>query len=1293
MHPTPAMSMSAVAERRRAARWLPLALLCASVTTSTSQRLENGPLTPDEALASFEIEPGYRIELAAAEPLVRDPVAIAFDERGRLYVVEIRGYPDPLDGSARVPRQGVVALLEDTDGDGRFDKRIEFARDLTYPNGIMVWNGGVFVTCAPDLLYLKDTNGDGVADERRVVLTGFDTTKTAQIRFSHPTLGLDNRVYLTGGLNGGRVTSPEHPERPPVEFTNSDSRFDPFTGALELTGGQGQFGLTFDDYGRRFVCSNRHPMQHVVLEPKYLKRNPHLAFSETVQDVSASLGQAVVWPVSADMTTASFIPTLMSAPHAGTFTAASGVHIHRGDALPVGHEGSIFICESAQNLVQRQVRSASGVTFTSRPARDGRDFLTSRDNWFRPVFAANGPDGALYIVDMYRKVIDHPQYVPEGSRALLDFEAGRELGRVYRVVARDRRIERRPIDLGRMSAAELSRTLEHPNAWWRETAQRLLVERRDRRAIPLVRDIAATARTAAARVHGLWTLDGLGGLEAGDITRALRDTDAAVRENALRLLSEQRVPASSELLTDVLRLVDNSDARVRLYAALTLGESNDARAIPALASIARRDGTDQWIRAAIFSSLRGRANEFLPAFVESPPSSRAVLAAVMQDLGQVFGAGEAQERCIDFIVRAAGTSTEFGWQPAALAGMAQGLRTRGFGRDGRSALMTLLATDSPQAATARERVAALLSRAAAAAADDSQPEDLRLSAIALLGHTDYSTAGKKLQALLGPRHTSEIQVAAVRALSQLPEPSAAADLVAAERWQTFTPQVREAVLATLMTEERHMVVLLDALDARAIAVTAVSPSRRTRLMTHRNAEIQARARERFAALTSGDRMQAYERLRPAVLAAAGSPARGEPLFDGRCASCHSFRGTGGRLGPDLSGLRNQPSDAILLHAIVPDYEISPGYEAYVIETRDGRTIFGRLESEAPNSVTLRDASYQQHVVLRSNVVSMSASTSSLMPNELERGLSDRDLADLIAFLKTGEPATREPANPRAANPRTASADQAPTYPGYALVWADEFNRDGDPDPKNWTFERGFVRNRELQWYQPQNARQTGGLLIIEGRREKVPNPGFQAGSTDWRGSREFAEYSSASLMTRGLHSWRYGRFEMRGRIDTRPGLWPAFWTLGLARPWPHNGEIDIMEYYRGMLLANAAWGGAKPFQPIWDDTRKPIDSFKQADWSREFHTWRMDWDERAIVLSVDGERLNDIDLTKTINQDGTGINPFHEPHYLLLNLAIGGTSGGDPSQTPFPARFEVDWVRVYQRSPAPGPVKGPAPRP
>ncbi len=251
--------------------------------------------------------------------------------------------------------------------------------------------------------------------------------------------------------------------------------------------------------------------------------------------------------------------------------------------------------------------------------------------------------------------------------------------------------------------------------------------------------------------------------------------------------------------------------------------------------------------------------------------------------------------------------------------------------------------------------------------------------------------------------------------------------------------------------------------------------------------------------------------------------------------------------------------------------------------------------------------------------------------------------------------------------------------GYKLVWADEFNKDGKPDSLNWRYEKGFARNHEAQWYQGENAYCKDGLLIIEARKEHKANPVFEAGSKDWRKQREHIEYTSASINTSHLQSWQYGRFVMRGRIDISKGLWPAWWTLGTKGNWPANGEIDIMEYYRNMLLANIACLDTNG-KAEWHSNRYKVDSLGGKQWASAFHIWRMDWDENNISLFVDDVLLNKVSLDKLVNKDNSGVNPFNQPHYMLLDLAMGGDNGGDiTSETPFPNKFEVDYVRVYQK--------------
>src|SRR6266481_2363728 len=391
---------------------------------STVTRAIDGPLSPEDSLKYLKTEAGLKVELGATEPMVLSPVAVAWDEKGRMYVVEDRGYPvGPGKGK---PPVGQVVLLQDTDGDGKYDKRTVFADGLTFPNGVMPWNGGVYVTCAPYLYYFKDTDGDGKADVKQIVFKGFQDLSTTQLRVSHPTLNIDNWVYLTSGLTAAKVTSPAHPDQPVVFLNRVDGRFRPGTDELQETAGTAQFGQTFDRFGRKFICSNRNHIQQVVLETRYLKRNPNVAFSQQVEDIPDHEAACRVYPLSANITTAAF--------HAGYITSACGITIYDGTALPYNYRGNSFTCEPAANLVHRDVLSPNGVTFIAKRAFPTNEFLASPDNWFRPVNLANGPDGALYVCDMYRKTIEHPEYLPDATRKVTDFESGKTMGRIYRVV-------------------------------------------------------------------------------------------------------------------------------------------------------------------------------------------------------------------------------------------------------------------------------------------------------------------------------------------------------------------------------------------------------------------------------------------------------------------------------------------------------------------------------------------------------------------------------------------------------------------------------------------------------------------------------------------------------------------------------------------------------------------------------------------------------------------------------------------------------------------------------------------
>lgn len=950
------------------------------------------------AMDSFQLEPGLRIELVASEPLVVDPIAFAFDKDRRMYVVEDHGYPDPAEGGAPT-KLGQIVLLEDTNGDGRYDNRTEFASGFTYPNGIQPWDGGVFVTVAPDIFYLKDTDGDGVADIRKVVLTGFKDTRTSQIRMSSPTLGPDGWIYVAGGLNGGEVTSPEHPDRPVVSYTAGDGRFNPETFEFQVTGGNSQFGLTIDPYGRRFGCSNRHPIQHIVLEPWHLQRNPYLLFTQTLENVSKTEAEAVVFPISDATTSADYIPNLIGRSHKGTFTAASGLLVFNGNALTPAHKGNTFICESAQNLVQRQIVHPDGVSFRSELPYRGREFLASTDEWFRPVFLQLGPEGALYLADMHRKVIDHPSYVPEEARAGKDFESGKSDGRIYRIVREDfDNGAANPSRLGSSaSIQQIVHALDSPEEWERNTAYRLLLERGDLASVPLLGNVAVGSSFPESRSRALWLLYSLDALEPGTVKEALSDSVQGVREQAVRLggkLSKKH----PELVHAVASAAEDMAMRVRFISALALGWLKGSEVVPALAKIAARDGADHWMRAAVLSGIGGRMPEFLAAFREQN-ADPAAFAAVMHDLGGLFGNGasvaDARVLLHDVII----SKDDYGWRISTALGLAEGISGRAEIKISKKGpLFALLGENASKAE--RKALDKFMSQVDARAGDENERIELRVLAADLLGHTDFDRTSEVLKSLLGAQNPPELQLKAVAALARQGDVRGAELLTDRETWSSYTPRVRSAVIAALVSKPAFIKELFTAIEEGVIAPSDIPPAHRQRLMEEENSNISARAEDLFAELEGEGRMQVYNDYRQ-ILEGPAIAASGKAVFTNICSACHTYNGEGGNVGPDLTGVKNQPADALLLHILVPNYEVYPAYQAISVTTGDGNTISGRIIAETENGLTLRTAFGTDESILRKNITSLVNTGRSLMPDGLEQNMTKEELAQLIAYIKSG----------------------------------------------------------------------------------------------------------------------------------------------------------------------------------------------------------------------------------------------------------------------------------------------------
>lgn len=961
------------------------ALLIGLLPAAAPRAEQLDPIAPGDALATIVAPEDVEIQLVASEPIVEDPVALAFDAEGRMYVVENRGYPT--DDSQR----GRVTILRDRDGDGYYESRTVFAEGFGFPNGVMPWKGGVLVTSAPAVYFLKDTNGDDIADVREEFLTGFKLGGSTQLYVSHPTLGLDNWLYFTNGLSGGEVTDPLRPDAKPVSMGNDDLSFHPITRAMEAATGRAQFGQSFDNYGHRFVCTNRKHISQVMLQRVDLARNPYAGMHE-VEDEFAGLGSETRLYALSDATTTAY-------SHAGTFTAACGLVIYRGTALPAPYHENGFTCDPTSNIVHRTIIEDRGdPAYHGRRGREGVEFLASTDNWHRPVFLANGPDGALYLCDMYRKTIEHPQYLPKDVAAITDFDSGKGLGRIYRVAAKGSAKPRRFM----ADAADpkpLVAALAHEDAWQRETAHRLLLTEAtaDEPLLGSLREAATKSASVHARLHALHLLDGHAALDEPTLLAALADADHAVRERAVTL-ARPRLGDSGALREATAAAASDAHGRVRYAAALALGDLSGDDTVAPLLEVARRGLPDKWTRAAVLTGIREREAAFAQAFVASGAGSEAEALAWLDPLARMLAQSQPKEAAGALLgqMLAEGAPLEGAALLSALEGAAEGIRRNG-AYDRNVAPLAHLEALAGEAGVAPALEAAL-ARSQAVAADRGAPAVERLAAVRLLGYGSFDQAGALLADLLHPRETQDMHQAAVQALGMIADPRVADLLASREAWGMFSTPIRAAALSALLSRPERTAIFLDALEAGKIAPQTIDPISRRQLENHKDAALKERASAIFSQVQTTDRTAVYEEYK-SVFTLDPDPVSGREVFKNHCASCHRFQEDGFDVGPDLTGIRSQPRESILLHIIKPNSEVLPGYENVLVETRNFESFSGIIVSENESTVTIRSAMGVENTINREDIDAMTSGSLSLMPEELEKAMSRQEMRDLIGFLK------------------------------------------------------------------------------------------------------------------------------------------------------------------------------------------------------------------------------------------------------------------------------------------------------
>ncbi|WP_149494838.1 PVC-type heme-binding CxxCH protein [Roseiconus lacunae] len=934
------------------------------------------PKTPEQTLQSFSIEPGYEISLFAAEPLVRDPVAICFDAAGKMYVVEYGDYPiGPEDGGDPLSR---IVILQDTDGDGKADQRTVFAEKLDFAHSLMPYRGGLLVGAKTKVLHLVDTDGDSVADRTTTLLDGF-TPAHPQMQVGNPRYGIDNWIYFNYGP--GEVTTLENAEQT-IKLPRKDFRLDPKTMAIESEPGMGQFGNTVDRWGNRFYCTNRNPIITTLLPTNVLKRNPFLVISDASYDVAPSGGDSRVYPKVAMKS------NYLS--HAGTHTSACGTTAYVGPLGDPSFQNSVFVCEPIGHLVTRSVIEADGVGLQARRAQAKADFIASTDTWFRPSSLATGPDGGLYLADMYRLWVEHPKFLPPEIAAKLDWRAGEDRGRIYRIVPKD-------ASLGQYQAPQTIddqvAMLASDNGWQQFTAQRLLVERGDASVAMKVTPYLTHARPTT-RIHALWTLHGLGKLDAEQLQAICEDSDSRCRTHGLKVAA---LVADASLRESIAKAAaDDPSIQVRFQLAQLLGTLPAGKVLTEVGiKLARQDGSDRRFADGWLTSMSRNSGEMLIRLAGTNEASFGQgQAGLIKRLAEVVGArGDQAElrRVLDSLGQGALNST---FESAVLSGLASGL-SRYRGSMGRLSLAQLINQPPESLAESVAGLDRILERNRKLAGDDRASVRERIAAIELLSHQSSEANQTLYLGILENHPTTAIQSAVVAAIGRSPSTENVRALV--ERWQDLRPSVRPEVLTILLRRHESTTMMLDAIGAKQISAAGLSLDQRVRLLKHPNEAIRSSATRLLGGAVSKDR-QKVAKTYEAALSMTADPTAGKQVFAKVCASCHRVAGEGQLTGPDLTDASNRSKAALLYDILDPNSKVEPRFTASTVLTVDGDVFSGLIDQEGDEAIVLKMAEGKSKTIGRSEIEQIKVSEVSLMPEGIEKDITPQQMADLLAFL-------------------------------------------------------------------------------------------------------------------------------------------------------------------------------------------------------------------------------------------------------------------------------------------------------